>query len=622
MVCLGIPVPRCVQELLREPPICFPRGEDAEILGNIEEFGRDLGRPEDEINQACSLASGPSDLIIILERPHEKQKYDVAFDRFIRECPTLKAVDELIRFGSNGARSIHTVTVLDAFSFAPDKGDLKTTKRCHELIERILRRKRPRVVVCCWKGECENVFVSQFMSRGVGTWPILHTAEIETSSTALVRSFHPSTVVNFRKLSPYSRMLLICHFVLAFAKLGGCNKLPRGIEIVCHRSAKLVSLCLLARLILRDDFRESNDYNIFDERKATITILSLLRRATAEVQQPRGTVPGFKDVPITRERDDVGYLLRRLFYSDYSRGAIDIAHLCLIWVNYDHPSKDDVLARLREIGSRQPGFLLDPPSQCVYALYGFDDDDSEVPLEKPMGSLTLSESSATSTNIVQADIDEGNALLRRLQTRYSNEKTCLEGFEQTATTLSSRVHAYINLRINTRSADRIELSGSIAKLAHNGCSRLFEATSLVYAAPAILAGNVALSREEDPLKQSLLGRHDGRDILDRIIDDVEPLVDIGFRFSLLLSGLLPQGKLLLPRTANLADDSETLIELPTGNLQELVEQLHYGLINLFALRKQLDSDATIVAVKYHTPPFADMEEGVRGVYKIRMRVLH
>lgn len=612
MICLGIPIPTCVQELLLEPPICFPRVEDAEILGYIERFGRELGRPEDEIKQVCSLASGPSDLIIILERPHEKQKYNVAFNQLIRECPTLKAVDELIRFSSKGARSIHTVTVLDAFPFTPDRRDLETAKHCHELIEKILRLKKPSVVVCCWTGQCENAFVSQFKSRGVGTWPLQHTKKIWTSSTAFVRSFHPSTVVNFRKRSPYSRMLLIFHFVLAFAKLGGCNKLPRGIEIVCHRSAKLVSLCLLARLILRDGFRERNDDIIFDERKATITILSLLRRATADEQQPRGAVPGSKYISITRERDDVYYLLRRLFSSEYSCGAIDIAHLCLIGENHGHPTKDDVLVRLREIGSRQSRFLPDPPPPRVSVLYGFDEDDSEVPLEQPMGALSLNDSSVTSTNIVQADIEAGNALLQRLQTHYSYEKTRLERFEQIATILSSRVRENINLRINTRSVDRTELSRSIAELAQNGYSCLKEATPLVYAAPAILAGDVGLSKEEDPPKQSLLGRHDGRDIVDRIIDDVEPLVDIGFRFSLLLFGLLPQGKLLLPRTANLTDGSD---------LQELVKQLRYGLINLRTLRKQLDSDATIVAVNYRTPPFADREEGLRGVYKIKVKVL-
>ena len=109
---------------------------------------------------------------MVLERPRAGQKYNVTFDQFVRECPTLKAVDELIRFGSKGARSIHTVTVLDAFSFAPNRSGSIPAVRCHQLIEEILKFKKPKVVVCCWSGLCEHPFASQFKSRGVGTWPL------------------------------------------------------------------------------------------------------------------------------------------------------------------------------------------------------------------------------------------------------------------------------------------------------------------------------------------------------------------------------------------------------------------------------------------------------------------
>ena len=202
MICLDIPIPGCVQELLREPPICFPREEDSRILDLIKNFGAEFGRPKDEIKQSCSLASGPSDLIIILERPRAGQKYDATFDQFVRECPSLKAVDELIRFTSKGARSIHTVTILDAFSFASTGSVPISTTRCHQLIEEILESKKPKVVVCCWSGLCENPFVSQFKSHSVGTWPLRAPVKIGTRSTAVIQSFHPATAVCYRQRPP------------------------------------------------------------------------------------------------------------------------------------------------------------------------------------------------------------------------------------------------------------------------------------------------------------------------------------------------------------------------------------------------------------------------------------
>ncbi|KAH7187138.1 hypothetical protein DER44DRAFT_800654 [Fusarium oxysporum] len=114
MLCLDIPVPRCVQKLIFGPPVCLPNVQGIKAVNLIRKFGDEFGRRRDEIDQACSLASGPSDVVILLERPHESQTYNRIFGEFVKRCKTLKSVDELIRFSSNGARSIHTVTVLNA----------------------------------------------------------------------------------------------------------------------------------------------------------------------------------------------------------------------------------------------------------------------------------------------------------------------------------------------------------------------------------------------------------------------------------------------------------------------------------------------------------------------------
>ena len=244
MNCLGIPIPICVQELLREPPACSLRAEDDHALDRIRQFGAELGRPSTEINQACNLASGPSDLVMILERPSPGQNYNMSFDEFVRECETLKAVDNLIKFSSKGARSIHTVTVLDAFSFSPRRYVTTNDAGCHQLIQDILNLKRPKVVLCCWQagqGRCRNQDVSPFMSLGVGTWPLWERVNLGSWRTNVVRSFHPSAAVNYRSRSPHSRMLLICHFVLAFAELVGQIEVPPWIGVVCDEASRLVS---------------------------------------------------------------------------------------------------------------------------------------------------------------------------------------------------------------------------------------------------------------------------------------------------------------------------------------------------------------------------------------------
>lgn len=172
--CLDIPVPRYVQHLLREPPVCMPRGEDAKVLDLIREFGLQLRCPENEIKQACHLASGGSDVMVILERPRppsKKNNYSASFNEFVKSSPTLSAVDELIRYSSKGARSSHTVTVVDGFTFKINKhGEKPLDNACYDLLEKLLKLKQAKVVLCCWQeeGRCSNPFVHLFKSLGVG----------------------------------------------------------------------------------------------------------------------------------------------------------------------------------------------------------------------------------------------------------------------------------------------------------------------------------------------------------------------------------------------------------------------------------------------------------------------
>jgi hypothetical protein len=122
------------------------------------DFGKEFDVPCDEIDHACNLASGPADVVVILERPKTRtsHNYGHPFPQFVGCCKTLWAVDELIRFATNGARSIHTVTVLDAFSFKPDDKSHIPDERCHQLLAEILRAKKPKVVIRCHRGEYKD----------------------------------------------------------------------------------------------------------------------------------------------------------------------------------------------------------------------------------------------------------------------------------------------------------------------------------------------------------------------------------------------------------------------------------------------------------------------------------
>lgn len=236
MNCLDIPIPQCVQALVQGPPHSCVKLEDSAILSLIQDFGRKHHLPQDEIQQACNLGSGMSDVLIILERPAPRHDYSVDFNKFVADCPTLRATDQLIKFSSKGQRTIHNVTILDAFSFQPNKNRPCLTEPWFDVLERLVKLKRPKVILCCWSGPCEHPFISKLRSLGLGSKSVREYED--EAKTFLIRSFHPATVVCYGERKVHSRMLLICHFVMAFAQLGEKLMIPEWIDSICEKSAK------------------------------------------------------------------------------------------------------------------------------------------------------------------------------------------------------------------------------------------------------------------------------------------------------------------------------------------------------------------------------------------------
>lgn len=189
----------------------------------------------EEIEKALDLASGPSDLVIILQRPANNHNYAVSFEKFVQDCATLKAVDELIRFATNGARSIHTVTVLDALMFKPRWRKRVSDERCHQLLGEVLHSKKPSVILQCHTEYYKDPWMQNLClpckDYRLCRKTITHDDETKTT---VFQSFHPSVAVNYNRPRPEYRILLLCHFARAFSHLQGTSfKIPRSIRSKC-----------------------------------------------------------------------------------------------------------------------------------------------------------------------------------------------------------------------------------------------------------------------------------------------------------------------------------------------------------------------------------------------------
>ena len=221
---LGIPVPKSLACLPRQLPVCQFTTNDLRSLDLIRAFGKEFECREKEINQATNLASGPSDIIIILQRPASNHDYDVSFEKFVEDCKTLKAVDELIRFATKGTRSIHTVTILDAFMFKPKKREGIPDERCHQLLAEIIELKSPRLILRCHK-ESYNDSRLKLLEQDCEDYkcPTRRLYRDKQPTQYIVQSFHPSLAVNYKESRPEYRIFLLLNFTVAFQRLGGLH---------------------------------------------------------------------------------------------------------------------------------------------------------------------------------------------------------------------------------------------------------------------------------------------------------------------------------------------------------------------------------------------------------------
>jgi hypothetical protein len=237
---LGIPTPEQMRARISAPPACLSSPGDAVAVEIIGSLGEDFGRPADEVTQAKNLTGGLSDIVIILQRPLPRWKHNFGdiFPNFVKNSPTLWAVDELIRFASKGARSIYNVTVLNAFAFQPDKLLTGRERLGHEALGRILQAKKPKVILRCHLEEYSDEWLKRIELPGRDYK--LERKEIkltEEHTTVVLQSFHPSCAVNNADCRPEYRALLMYHFVAAFSELTSESSLPDVAE-------KIRELCL------------------------------------------------------------------------------------------------------------------------------------------------------------------------------------------------------------------------------------------------------------------------------------------------------------------------------------------------------------------------------------------
>jgi hypothetical protein len=236
-VCLGLPLPKCMCDMIATCPKPCLSTNDIVVHSIIERFGRSHHLADAEIEKCWQLASGDDDMVILLKRPANNHDYSSTFADFISQSPVLKVVGELIELASGGSRHISNVCIIDALSFKP-KGRVTHTQEfsdsnCFDLAAQIIKLKKPRVVLGCCSGIDPEHWLASFGAGPVGQQPQHQTVNIGDHVCMVLPSFHPGHCINHVPWHAKSRILLIHHFILAFS-------LSRGLHGLMHLGGSIV----------------------------------------------------------------------------------------------------------------------------------------------------------------------------------------------------------------------------------------------------------------------------------------------------------------------------------------------------------------------------------------------
>ncbi|KAL2839642.1 hypothetical protein BJY01DRAFT_250371 [Aspergillus pseudoustus] len=252
MECLDIPVDHRLMSFIRgiKIPNYTRKSTHLEILQRWGAFSR-YGKapiPSAQLHHALELAKPATKggVLVVLLEPYRKQTFGRGFTADQQDCPTTRAVCDLIETATGGRMSADDVSIFDTTPYCPDgTTDEDVLREARIEFRKMVEAKQPDVVICCHQNKSDQ-FVKLISSLGVGKVflnPYLLLGGEFT--TKRVNAFHPSYAVNYHPTYSCFRRLLLVEFVQAFWYCSGGQSLGESsvkkLRVDCRSRAQ--ALC-------------------------------------------------------------------------------------------------------------------------------------------------------------------------------------------------------------------------------------------------------------------------------------------------------------------------------------------------------------------------------------------
>ena len=223
--------PKFLNEHIHEPPVVMPKTVDLECISLIKTFGRAYNYGMEEVEFQCALAAGYSDIVVLLDKPSTWFDPQLSVLENIDKIPTLKALDDLLRLVTRGARSIHCTTIINRWFKRLTPGDSPAQEAYGLLVKSLLTRKSPRVVL--WCGDKEGT--GEFCKKMISGQSYCEEIKVSSDFTALVvKTLHPCRPFFHHRFNP--RLMLVTMFDFATALAGLGSGPIRGTEMDAKRN--------------------------------------------------------------------------------------------------------------------------------------------------------------------------------------------------------------------------------------------------------------------------------------------------------------------------------------------------------------------------------------------------
>jgi hypothetical protein len=124
----------------------------------------------------------------------ESHRFDADFNKFVKASKTLKALNKLICFTSNGTWSIYMVTVLNAYSYQPYPDNSVLDYGSEQILAKVLQVKKPKVIIHCHNDVYNVLWMARF-NFSDGAYRLRREIPVPLRSAANATTYHQGTEI-------------------------------------------------------------------------------------------------------------------------------------------------------------------------------------------------------------------------------------------------------------------------------------------------------------------------------------------------------------------------------------------------------------------------------------------